>query len=1020
MRSAFSILHITDFHISGQLSNGFERKIERAADAVVSVVDSERLYIIVSGDIAFSGDAKEYEEAAKAFSCIFSAIGARYEGVFELIMVPGNHDVNNPPEHIPENLGTAGWEEQLSKMDDFFCFANCMNVGWDDKGVLVVSSSLPEESGFSGVRFCCLNTAPFSTKTFDKGVHMLSRSAFSALRKDSPSELSVVVAHHGPEWLDDAPRHDFNAEALKSIDLLLVGHEHRGDTVVEHGLDNGQLLVFKGGTFSLDEEGECTFNVLNVGCQKNGFYCVGESRFSWDSSSRIFERRSSGDVDVRLKTLVPRPRQEYISNLSDEIGRGDFFIDSFSFPRLRSEVSLLPDGDGLATSRPLEIESADEFFSYLSEWDFVEIAGPVGSGKSCLAKDIYLECVQRGLIPVLIHPNNSMRAFTTTLSAVLDEQYGDAGATTAAFWQAPKEKRVIIADDFNRIKKQKRSKPERLVLEMLESFCKVVITVPDDNDAVARALLKGDASACVSCGRLRICACTKRVRKPLVTNLCRAAGLDTEDTERMVRAVDRAANAHAGLFMLTPAFVTQYVDYFLAHRVEMLSQEELPFRHIFDANIRTMLIKGAKSKIGVSLAAQSADVVIAALQDVALRMHLKRRSVMDVCELSDAIFSYAESRDVDVVPRDVLEVAKEAGILALLEDGYSYMFSSLCMHAYFVAKRINDALDLGEPDTDCQVDRLLDEICFPVNQEIIVFLAHLRLSADFPTRLIERARSMVGNYVPQDLLDPRRHASLRPLVGLEVSAMNGERSQKITLLEDRLESDGIARIDSIEYADYYDNDLRELQIPFVRALMAVKYAELTAGYLVKQFAKMPGDLKREIRGAVFQIPQAAAAIAIADIDSRFDDLVSRVADSLVGGIRDCPDAESYSRRLVAAISSSFLYGFMGTVISHAADSQVMADYLFGIEDDAFGYHLGELFTLRAVGESEKFVNLATSLANKQRKENHGIELLLIKVLVNQYLHENENINVRAKHRLLKGVFGLPGDSSNAPLGLRST
>ena len=164
LSSALSILHITDFHISCPLPNGFERRIERAVEASKSAIDSERLYIVVSGDIASSGKAEEYDEATKFFACLSSTIRERLKATVELVMVPGNHDVNNPPKSIPKKRGAAGWDEQLSKMDDYFRFACRMDAGWDDKGVLVVSRPLPAESGFTGLRFCCLNTAPFSTR----------------------------------------------------------------------------------------------------------------------------------------------------------------------------------------------------------------------------------------------------------------------------------------------------------------------------------------------------------------------------------------------------------------------------------------------------------------------------------------------------------------------------------------------------------------------------------------------------------------------------------------------------------------------------------------------------------------------------------------------------------------------------------------------------------------------------------------------------------------------------------------
>lgn len=1019
LKSVLSVLHITDLHVGSSLPSGYELKIERAVDAAVAEIDSDQLFIVVSGDVANTGDAKEYDVAERVIACLLEVFSERHKGSVDLVIVPGNHDVSNPPQSIPKVRDEEVRAEQLAKMGDFFCFSICRGIEWENRDVLIASHRLSSDSGFSEVRFCCLNTAPFSTLTFDKGVHTLSRAAFASLSKGSPSELSVVVAHHGPEWLDDAPRLEFESEASSSIDMLLVGHEHRGGTVVEGALGKAALPVFRGGTFSLDDEKECTFSLLNIGPCQAGSYRVDEIRFQWDSSSRIFTCHSRNSLTSAVKSLVPRPREEYLKSLPDEVCRDeDFFDVSFSFPRLRSDASLLPEGDGLATRQPVIIESPDDLFSYLEEWSFVEIVGSVGSGKSCLARDIYIECARRGLIPILIHPDNSTRAFDRTLDSLIGEQYGSSPAEIAAFRQAPREKKVIIADDFDRIKRVKRNDPWPLIRQMLESFGKVVIMVSGGNDTFSRALVEGDAGGCGICGSLELCACTKQVRDPLVTKLCQAADLDAKVTDRMIRAVDRAVRGHVGLFELTPAFITQYVDYYLVNQAEMLSQEELPFRHIFDFNIRRSMLEAAKSLGLGRWDVQLANVAVAALQDVAFQMHIQRKSVMDARKVSGVIATYGESHDVEVRPGDVMEVARKAKILSRLEDGFSCMFSSLYVHAYFVAKRIDAALDLREPGVDEQIDRLLDEICFPVNQEVIVFLSQLRLSVEFPERLIQRARRIVGDDCPQGLFDPQRHISLRPLIGLKVSAIGEDRARALSAFEDRIESEENSQIEGLEYADYYENDVRTLEMPVIRALMAVKYAELAAGYLVRHYARMPKDAKRDIREAIFQIPQGAADVVISDIDSRFEEIVAEISDPLTAGMEGTADAETFSQRFVAAVSIGFTYCFIGAVIAHASEDRATVSYLIDVEGDSFGHLLGKLCALNFIGDSRQFTDLAVSAVKRARESGGQIELIVIKVLVNQYLRENERIDLSDKHRLLRGVFDLPGDSSNAPLGLR--
>lgn len=1019
MKSAISILHITDLHIGNLLPASYETKIDHAVSAVIGSIDSTQLFIVISGDVANSGSAEEYDKANQFLSVFLGAIRAKYEGSIELIMVPGNHDINKPPKSIPENRGESGRAEQLAKMDDFFCFSLCRDIEWSDREVLVQDYPLSSSAGFSGVRFCCLNTAPFSTETFDKGVHELSHEAFSELRKSSPQELSVVVAHHGPEWFDDAPRLEFETEGSLSIDLLLVGHEHRGGTVLHCQPNRGDLPIFRGGTFSLSDEKECTFTNINIGPLQEGSYQVEETRYRWDSSSRLFTDSSKNNLSLEIKVLAPKPSRTYLEQLPEEINQGvDFFAKSFSFPRLRSSMSLLPNKDDLVSRQTVTIECADDFFSYLEEWDCVEIIGSGGAGKSCLARYIYIECTRRGYVPILIHPNNSTPAFSKALDALVNEQYGKYPAEATSFWQAAREKRVIIADDFDRIKKKKEGEPERLIRQMLESFGKVIITMSAGHDAVFRALSEGDAREYTSCGTLDLCACTKQVRDPLVTKLCHAADLDAKSTERMIRAVDRAVRGHAGLFELTPAFVTQYVNYFLANRAEMLSQDELPFKHIFDSNIHRGMMEAARGRMREQWDSQLIDAAFAALQDVALRMHTYKKSVVDVHEASEVISSYSEKHDVELEPRDVLDIAERSQILIKLENGFSYMFSSLYVHAYFVAKRIDTALDLGEDDIARQIDTMLDEICFTVNEMIIVFLTQLRLSVDFPARLLERARRVVGSDVPQGQFDTRVHKSLRPLLNLNVSAIDEEKAGKLSTIEDQFEDDGRIRFEGIEYADYYDNDTSELDAPLMRAFAAIKYVELAAGYLVKQFAKMPQEPKRDIRDALFQIPQIAADVVISDIDCHFDELATSIARTLSNEMQDGKDTESIAQRFIAASSLGISYGFMAAVFAHASEGRAMVKYLFEVEGDSFGYDLGRLFSLYFSGESERFAKLAVSTAMQAREKGHHIELTIIKILVNEYLHDRIQINLSDKHKLLRGVFDLPGDSSSVALRLR--
>lgn len=366
MIDSLSILHITDFHINDELPVGYEFKLSHVAEAAIREVTGEKLFVVVSGDIAATGAAKEYDRATHVFDCLFKSIKARFKGDVNLILVPGNHDIYDPPEVVPKYRDDAEREKQLNKMDDFFCFSLECEIDWSNRDVLVSKYPLSPDTGFSDVRFCCLNTVPFSTLEYDKGAHTLTHESLSALCKEDPSELSVVVAHHGPEWLDDTSRLEFETEAARSIDLMVVGHEHRGGTIQQQYSSKSSLPILRGGTFSLDDEGgECTFTVINIGVLQHGEYMADETRFEWDSSSRVFIIRNKNNNLLSLKCLVPRPNGEFVKKLTEEINKDpSFFSDSFSFPRLKSNVSFLPKDDNLISRQSVSILSENDFLSF--------------------------------------------------------------------------------------------------------------------------------------------------------------------------------------------------------------------------------------------------------------------------------------------------------------------------------------------------------------------------------------------------------------------------------------------------------------------------------------------------------------------------------------------------------------------------------------------------------------------------------------------------------------------------------
>jgi len=90
-----AFLHLSDIHFLEQHCALNNTRAEKIADSLRELKEFDEVFIIVSGDNAFSGKINEYKQASDFLYHLSKKIADKYKLLTppHHIIVPGNHDV---------------------------------------------------------------------------------------------------------------------------------------------------------------------------------------------------------------------------------------------------------------------------------------------------------------------------------------------------------------------------------------------------------------------------------------------------------------------------------------------------------------------------------------------------------------------------------------------------------------------------------------------------------------------------------------------------------------------------------------------------------------------------------------------------------------------------------------------------------------------------------------------------------------------------------------------------------------
>ena len=452
---SLSIIHLSDIHIKNSDDTILKRYEEISKACVSCVKDKSTLVIVVSGDIAYSGECEQYKLATKFFENIKQYIENEKNIKVEVVISPGNHDCDfsensSVRDILINNINPTDIDQEyvnnvIAKQKHFYDFVlqyyDDMNnrICWE-KEISIDNND---------VLFVSVNSAWMSELHEQPGKLVIPQSFLPVIDLND-YEAVIYVCHHPLNWLNPDYKTPFIDHLRNNADIVLFGHEHYKDNYIQTG-KTYELINYHGKELQNSKSSESGFSIIAF---DDDFKSYNVKDYEWvenriynriNDNDRVFERNKA----IRSVYSVNESLLDYI----DDIGIN---VKHFAKENIvLSDLFIWPDliKSDYKNEKSGSVRISDNYFKELCENKLSIIVGESTSGKTTLSKQLFRSELNAGRCCILAYGQNFTTSTENAIIKTIEETYKKqySGDYLEEFRQLPRKNKTLIIDNFDSI-----------------------------------------------------------------------------------------------------------------------------------------------------------------------------------------------------------------------------------------------------------------------------------------------------------------------------------------------------------------------------------------------------------------------------------------------------------------------------------------------------------------------------------------------------------------------------------------